>query len=356
MTHSDAGRYRLAYNFWTSLWTALTLACLRTHGQDIIAELEFRSLRRHHRKHFLPGLEKLGLMDEPTDAIRCGKYHYFSNSLGGLPMEYVEETPHKVWVRYRPPFWIGDGVFQPSAGPAALGSAFGRAAFHGWHAHNGVMLGNPRLAFVQTQNLTDGDPWDAGYFQEFDHDLEPELTYQRRPGEWGPRFDPAAAPKLPFDDWPEARQIRALRNYAVDHTATRFTTLSALIGIKAAAAVVEHGLRMLLAQRWLALPQSLGLERIDSHRAAAGYLAAVRGLIGDEAEIDAGEQETVVRFNASRMWRDEDLPLPEIDQAIARAWSGTLPLQRRGLCCRLLSSLSQGDDADVWVFDERGRP
>ncbi len=347
---------RLAYELWTSLWTGVTLACVRSHGQDSITELEFRSLRRHHRKHFLPGMEKLELGNEPTDAVRCGKYHYFSNTLGGLPMEYVEETPNKVWVRYRPPFWIGDGVTQPSAGPAALGSDFGRAAFRGWHSHNGAMIGNPRLAFVQTQNLTDGDPWDAGYFCEFDRDLEPEETYQRRPGEWGPEFDPARAPALPHASWPQERKLRALRNYAVDHTATRFTILSEILGLQAAAAVVEHAFRMVLAQRWLELPAALGIEHIDTPLKAAHYMATTRGLLNEEAEIIENTGEVRVRFSTSRMWRDEPIALPEIDQAIVRAWSGVLPMHSPGLRCHASQLLSMGDSCDEWVFDARGTP
>lgn len=354
-----ARRCRLANEVWTSLWTAITGACLRTHGSTSIAELEHRSLRRHHRKHFLPGLEKLGLRHEATDAIRCGKYHYFSNSLGGLPMEYVEESPHKVWVRYRPPFWIGDGVTQPSAGPAFLSAQFGRAAFRGWHAHNGAMLGNPRLAFVQTQNLTDGDPWDAGYFLETDRDLEPEETYQRRPGEWGPRFDAAQAPRLPHADWPDERRARALRNYAVDHVATRCTVLCEMHGVPAGAAVVEHGVRMLLAQRWIAYPRMFGIDSIRTPRAAAEYFAGMAGLLDDDLEICGGDgaaDEVVVRQSTARLWRDEPVALVEIDQAIASAWSAVLPLYAWGLRMRLERAISAGDDCTEWVFDAGGTP
>jgi hypothetical protein len=351
-----AWRCGAAYGLWTSLWTGITLACLRTHGQEAIVELELSSLRRHQRKHFLPGLAKLGLGDAPTDAIRCGRYHYFSNTLGGLPMEYVEESPRKVWVRYRPPFWIGDGVTQPCAGPAALGSAFGRAAFRGWHARNGAALGNPRLAFVQTQKLTDGDPWDAGYFLEADCDLEPDETYQRRPGEWGPRFDPAAAPKLPHADWPAERRMRALRSYAVDHTATRFTVLAEMLGVGAAAAVVEHAFRTVLAQRSIELPRALGLGPVETPLDAARFAAAVRALLDDPVEIEEGAGEAVLRSASSRMWRDEPVPLSAIDAAIASAWSATLPLHAPGLRCRLVRALSAGDACDEWRFDDRGTP
>ena len=346
----------LAYELWTSIWTGVTLACLREHDQDLIAELEFRSLHRHHRKHFLSGMEKLALGPELPDAVRCGRYHYFSNTLGGLPMEYVEETPNKVWVRYRPPFWIGDGVTQPSAGPAALGSAFGRAAFRGWHGHNGGTLGNPRLAFVQTQNLTDGDPWDAGYFWEGERDLQPGESYQRRPGEWGPAFDPQNAPRLPHADWPEERRMRALRNYAVDHTATRFTVLSELVGIISAARIVEHAVCMVLAQRWESLPASVGVAHVETPLEAAAFFAGLAALLDDELEIEIRAEDAVVRQHTMRMWRDEPVPLPQIDHAFARAWNAALPLQAWGLRCRLAQTPSDGAPFAEWIFSRGDQP
>lgn len=327
-------RCNAANDLWLSYCTALTLSCLRTHGQEAIGELEFKSLRRHQHKHFHEGLKKLALDDCETDAIRCARYHYFSNSLGGRRMEYVEETPKKVWIRYRPPFWICDGTDAPMGSVAALGPEIGRGAFQAWHANNAVMLGNKRLAFVQTHSQCEGDPWEAGYFMEAEQDLRPDQHYQRQIGDWGPKFDPDKAPKLPHLDWPAERQAGALKNFAIGHTASRLLSLYEMYGPVDTAAITEHAFRIVLAARWRWLPSVLGIESISSPQDAARYFALSAMLIGDEVSVtDHGDHATVTQ-HTNRLWRDEERPLPEVDAAIARAWDATLRLHGWRLRCR----------------------
>ena len=43
----------------------------------------------------------------------------------------------------------------------------------GWHANNGVVLGNPRLGFVCTGQTVDGQPGLEGYYKEWDHERSP---------------------------------------------------------------------------------------------------------------------------------------------------------------------------------------
>lgn len=325
----------IAYELWTALFSALVFACLREHGQDLIVELEWRSVRRHQHKHFADGMRKVGVEDEPNDVLRCARYHYFSNTLGGLPMHYVEESSDRVWIRYLAPYWMGDGPTQPSAGPAVLGSAFGRAPYLGWHANNGAVLGNDRLVFIHTQSLCDGDPWDAGYFTLHDRPLQPGQGYLRRAGEWGPPFDPARAPALPHAAWPEERRARALRNYAIDFTASRCSTLTELVGAGAAARIVEHAFTVVLAQRAETLPASLGLDSIVTPSDAASFFAAVARACGEQVEIEIDGGLPAVLQHTQRLWRDEPTPVPEIDDAIARAWSKTLALHGHGLGCQV---------------------
>lgn len=353
---SDAAsirRYRIANDLWLSFCTALTLSCLRSHGQEAMGELEFRSLRRHQHKHFHDGMSKLGLEAEPTDALRCAKYHYFSNSLGGRRMEYVEESPDKVWIRYRPPFWICDGTDTPMSSIATLGPPIGRGAFQAWHAHNSVLLGNDRLAFVHTQSQCDGDPWEAGYFIEYPQAIEPELRYQRRPGEWGPAFDPGAAPQLPHESWPEARQAGALKNFAVGHTASRLVSLAEMFGEVGAAAIVEHAWRTVLAARWMWLPEQLEMQRPRTPMAAAEYFACTAELIGDEVTVESTPDGARVRRRNMRLWRDENVTLMELEKAMCRAWNATLRLQEWTLHCRLEEDGAEGGPGD-YVFYSAG--
>lgn len=321
----------VAYELWMAALTALVFGCLRAYGQSLIVDLERRSVSRHQQKHFLPGLRKLGLDDEPSDVIKCAKFHYFSNTLGGLPMHYVEESPERVWIRYLAPYWMGDGPTQPSAGPAVLGSAFGRAPYLGWHANNGAFLGNDRLVFVQTQSLCDGDPWDGGYFTLRDAPVEPGQTYQRRVGEWGPPPDPARTPELPHATWPEERRRRALRNYAIDFTASRYASLAEMIGTGPAADIAERSWTLVLAQQWAALPGRLALPAVHDAATAASLFASVALVSGDD--VSAGGHPNVVEQRRLRLWRDEAAVEVAIDDAIGRAWSRALRLGGPGLSC-----------------------
>ena len=76
--------------------------CFRGLSFDI---LRVRDFRRQHLELFLPGLRKLALEDLPP-AVACAQYHYLSNALGGVKVEWIAESDTKSWVRYLPPRWI----------------------------------------------------------------------------------------------------------------------------------------------------------------------------------------------------------------------------------------------------------
>ena len=52
------------------------------------------AFRRQHLEKFLPGLAKLGLSALPH-AVACAQYHYLSNHLGGVRVEYMYESDRK---------------------------------------------------------------------------------------------------------------------------------------------------------------------------------------------------------------------------------------------------------------------
>jgi hypothetical protein len=332
---SDVARQACA--FWTAACSALVFSVLRAYGQDMICELERRSIRRHQETHFLEGLRKLGLDGETSDVVRCAKYHYFSNTLGGLPMDYVQESPDKVWIRYLAPFWLGDSPEHPGAGPAVFGSAFGRAPYLGWHANNGAVLGNDRLVFVHTQSLCDGDPWDAGYFTEGDTRYAPGQAYLRRVGEWGPRFDAARAPELPHGAWPAERRARAQLNYAVDFTASRIVMLAELVG-EEAPPVLEHAFTVLLVQRLSALLDTQADAQPGTLLQAARAVVRTWAFAGDTTvELPGAAHELTLRRPVGRLWRMHGQPMMAMEAAMARAWCRVLRLhaQLPGLHCEV---------------------
>ena len=95
----------------------------------------------------------------------------------------------------------------------------------GWHGHNGVSLGNPRLGFVATSQTTDGQPGLVGYYIEEDHDLDPDDRVRFRPGERPP--GPAADLPLPRDP---VRLAKVERNYAMNYIHTILPAMTEELG------------------------------------------------------------------------------------------------------------------------------
>ncbi len=219
----EAG-YRAVEILYHALLTGLILTTVSRRSGADAAELVFRTFRRQQLEKFLPGLAKLGLAGLPH-AVACAQYHYLSNHLGGVRVEYVYESDRKAWVRYVPPRWIYEG-----AAICGVPSEVSRAMLRGWHAHNEVSLGNPRLGFVCTKQTTDGQPGLEGYYLEHDHDLAPEERLRFAPGEDGPDFDPARAPRVEGADWPALRLRKITRNYAMDYVRTILPVLAEVFG------------------------------------------------------------------------------------------------------------------------------
>lgn len=115
-------------------------------------------------------------------------------------------------VRYAPPRWIWQGTAI-----CGVTGDMSRAVLRGWHAHNGVTLGNPRLGFVCTKQTPDGQDGLEGYYIEYDHDIGPEDRLRFSRGEEAPPFDPDKAPKLESAAWPQARLDKAMRNYTMEY-------------------------------------------------------------------------------------------------------------------------------------------
>src|SRR6195256_4970697 len=206
----DARAMQAAAGLYHAYFTGLILTLVTRRSAAEAAEWVFRVFRHQHHEIFLSSFGKLGLEGMP-DAVACAAYHYLSNSVGGVVVEFMRESDRKAWVNFVPPRWI-----YPGASICAVPSEVSRAFLRGWYAQNGVSLGNPRLGFVCTAQTTDGQHGLSGYFLEHDRELAQEERLQFRPGELAPPFDASAAPRLP-DAWTPERLAKAQRNYAMEY-------------------------------------------------------------------------------------------------------------------------------------------
>lgn len=312
--------------------TALILALVVERGETVAADAVFGLFRRQHLDKFLPGLEKLGLTDLP-DAVACASYHYLSNHVGGVGVAYIPESDRKAWVRYTPPRWIFDGTAL-----AAIPTSVARAMLHGWHGHNGVSLGNPRLGFVCTGQTMDGAPGLEGYYLEFDEELAPEQRVRFRFGETCPPIDSALLPELAADAWPPERLAKAARNYATDYVRNLITVLTEQLGPLDAGSLLYRTGRRIGMQYGSQVAGSLGPD-------ASTVLTRLLAGHGDEVELRDGQ---VVQRTWRLMRGLEAECVPEWFDGWRGLWEGVIAVTDPNLHVAVDARLDHGDEAFSW--------
>ena len=332
----------IAGKLWNRKFSAILFSTMRSHGGSMLDRLWAALLRSHQDKYFLASLGKLGIANDPP-AVAAAKYHYFSNALGGLGMEYIEENPRKVWIRYLAPAWT-----YPGPALAALPLGVRRTVFSTWHPRNGELLGCPRLGWVCTKLLDEGDPCDEGYFVEHDHDLAPDERARFEVAQRTPEFDPAKAPKLDPKAWPEARLLKANRNYAVDYVRDTVDQLYALVGQHPANAVIAHAMRVIAAQYAHELAADLGIAgrtAVDIGRLFAGLLRC-SGIEAELEERGAGRCEVRIPVLKPFMTPPDELrrALFEFQATATRVLNGRVRMSRE-----------RREAGEVWSIDDAGR-
>ncbi|NJK42345.1 MAG: hypothetical protein HC937_00810 [Aquincola sp.] len=137
---ASAAAMQAAARLYHAYFTGLILTLVTRRSASDTAEWVFRVFRHQHHEKFLSSFGKLGLTGMP-DAVACAAYHYLSNSIGGVSVEFMRESDRKAWVNFVPPRWI-----YPGAAICGIPSEVSRAMLRGWYAQNGVSLGKTNSA------------------------------------------------------------------------------------------------------------------------------------------------------------------------------------------------------------------
>jgi hypothetical protein len=296
-TTIDSAAWRAIEHIYHSYLTGLILMLVSRAGIAPAAEVVFRTFRRQQLARFLPGLKKLGL-DRLPHAVACAQYHYLSNQVGGVKVEYIYENDRKAWVRYPPPRWIWSGTAI-----CGIPSDVSRAMLRGWHANNGVVLGNPRLGFICTGQTVDGQPGLEGYYQEGDRDLAPEERLRFAPDERCPPFRPELAPRLPETTWPEERLRKVLRNYAMDYITSILPEAIAVLGPAQGADLAGAAARLVGMQTFDEVAAMLGGMDAGAVGFAAAFVRLARGQ-RDDAELRIDGSSATVRQTSWRLMEE----------------------------------------------------
>ncbi|MCB1742027.1 MAG: hypothetical protein KDK91_16760 [Gammaproteobacteria bacterium] len=353
--------YRAVAELYHTYFTGLLLSVSSRRGADDAGRWVEQLFRHQHEQKFLSSFDKLGLREMP-DAVACAAYHYLSNAVGGVRVEFMRESDRKAWVRFVPPRWV-----YPGASICGIPSEVSRAMLRGWYARNGVSLRNPRLGFVCTAQTTDGQHGLAGYFLEHDHELAPEARLRFAPGELPPPFDPALAPRLPAEQWPQERLAKAERNYAMEYVRTGLPRLAELFGPAEAASLGRVTGLLVGAQCYAALAAGLGAG-LDAEQGArssgggadpAGFARLLQALAraeGDDAEIEVEQDGRAahVRRTGWRLMRDIDSPPWSVFEAWNGLFEGALSVHNRFLVLECLGREDYGDPHTHWRIRTRG--
>jgi hypothetical protein len=326
-------------------FTGLILTLVTRRSAREAAEWVFRTFRHQHREKFLASFAKLGLAGLP-DAVACAAYHYLSNRIGGVAVEFMRESDRKAWVNFVPPRWI-----YPGASICGVPSEVSRAFLLGWYAQNGVSLKNPRLGFVCTAQTTDGQHGLSGYFLEHDRELTPEERLQFHPGELPPPFDPAAAPRLP-EAWTPERLAKAERNYAMEYIRSGLPRLVEIFGPAEAAHLGRVTGRLVGAQLYKETAALLGVGP-GGAQAFGQFMVGLAAGEGDAAAAEAQGGGILVTRGAWRLMRG----LEPISPATFEAWNGliegAIAVHDRFLVLEVTSRLDLGDAATTWRIRPR---
>jgi len=328
--------YKAIAKLYNALMTGLVLTLVTRKGEDDAARFVFGHFRRQHLEKFLPGLKKLGL-DALPDAVACAQYHYFSNALGGVKTEFMPESERKAWVRYPPPSWIWQG-----AAICAVPRRVNEAMLHGWHGHNGVSLGNPRLGFVCTGQTVEGQPGLEGYYFDYGREISEAERVRFVDDERAPEFDPAKAPSLDSANWPEERLKKVERSYAMEYVRSLIPTRLELFGAEETRALLGRTARLIGMQLYDETAALVGVAG-DSADAFARYLGAMAVAQGEDVEVANDGEARIVRQHGWRLMQGVEAPAAAF-QAWNELWAGALSVHSR----RLSLMAERNADSVAW--------
>lgn len=339
---------RLSSQLWFGMDAATRWLIIDRWGLDFALHVEYTFMRKHQLTHFIDGATKLGIVDLPHPQL-CAQYHVLSNQLGGLDMAYHDEGD-RAWVFYLPPEAFGGSPLLPTPAVPAVSAQFYIENFRAWHANNGVLLGNPRLRFVATDLIFAGGPYNAGYWEEADHDLSVDERLILKVGEI--KGHPGPPPALGSNVWPQARRDSALRKYNAEYALGGLAHIASFKGLDEASRIAEDSHRNTFLSWARPLMFELKPTGNTPQRLAALFRRCFEAIEDEFTEETSGES-VLLHHTRTRLKVPQyqwNTPPRKIEEAFARAWSVISRAVGDEVRVSVEQSLSEGADHTVWRF------
>jgi len=357
----DNAAWRAVADWYRAYFTGIVLSTVARRSSARAAELVYHLFSHQRTERFLPGLRKLGI-DQLPHAVAAAQYHYLSNDIGGVPVQYMYESDRKAWIRYPVPRWAWTGTAL-----CGIPTEVSRAMLAGWHAQNGVSLGNPRLGFVCTKQAADGQSGLEGYYYEYDRDLSPQERLRFARNEDAPDFDAAAAPRLPTTTWPQSRLAKAHRNYAMEYIRTALPVAVNLWGPQEAIDLLGLTGRLIGMQFYHETASRLGLNAPDPAHAAGrngdtsaaafgDFMSRLISAQGDRCEVQRNGCQVRVFQNGWTLMDDLAQPHPGIATAFNGLLEGALAAHNHRLTLHTNVHRDQGRFVFEWLIRAGNTP
>jgi hypothetical protein len=200
----------------------------------------------------------------------------------------------------------------------------------------------------------DGQPGLEGYYYEYDRDLAPDERVRFAPGEEGPDFDPAKAPRVEGANWPEKRLRKVSRNFAMDFVRTMLPVLTETFG-HAEARHLGGVTGVLIGMQYYT--ETAGLLGIagDGPEDFAEYLVRLGEAQDDQIESARDGGDVVIRQHTWRLMQNVSHPSPTVFDSWNGLWEGAISVHNRHLTLELRQRLDQGDPCFEWRIRARPR-
>ncbi len=345
-TDEKTSEFRAVADLYHGFFTGIMLTIISRMGAEDASEYMYNLFRHKHQEQFLSGLEKLGIAHLPP-AVASAQFHYLANAIGEVKVEYMYESDRKAWIRYAPPRYAWD-----DAAIAGIPGKVSRAMLRGWHANNGISMGNPNVGFVCTKQTMDGQSGLEGYFYEYGHDLDPEDRVRFMRSEDAPEFDPGSAPLLSSEDWPEMRQQLALRNFGMDWWRSMTLEAIELFGPLDGRYLAGTAGTLIGLHYYERTARTLGITGKDASSFGEYLLHMARGQ-GEEAQIENDGDSIRFRQMDWRMMKDNPNPHPSAFEAWICLWEGLLSAHNHRLRLQVHKRMDLGDDYFEWTVSPR---
>ena len=303
-------------------FVGLQLKIILEQSREKIFDWSFLLFRSIQEKKFASSLSKLDLEGLP-DAVACARYHVLSNTLGGVSVEYMEESNKKAWVRFRYPRWI-------FTGPAICGIPIevSRGFLKGWYAHNGIVLRNPKLGFVCVSEDMTGQFGLCGYFKEYDRELSPDERLQFKSDEIVPKFCEDNQPNLKIKDWGKERLTKTRLNYSVIYFCHGLIALCEIVGKEKTREYGAHVGRLIGAQYYQSLAQRFGLVE-GGPREVVEFMSLIMQGLGDKcADIKHSKHSSEFRQRIPRFLHESQSTSDFLILCWIEIWKGMVMSHR----------------------------